>query len=112
MQALVVSIGYEGRDVHEFSDLLKKHGVSLLVDVRLNPISRKTGFSKNALAKALEGVGIGYRHEPASATRRTTGTNSAKAILMLGPGTRPCSTVRHHRRSKTLFDSPLMPGLQ
>ena len=35
----------------------------MLVDVRLNPISRKKGFSKYALAAALDDAGIGYRHE-------------------------------------------------
>ena len=36
-----------------------------VVDVRLNPISRKTGFSKAALSRALAEAGIGYRHRPA-----------------------------------------------
>ena len=34
-----------------------------LVDVRLDPISRKKGFSKKALAAALGDAGIEYRHE-------------------------------------------------
>lgn len=36
-----------------------------LVDVRLNPISRKPGFSKRQLGDALAEAGIGYRHERA-----------------------------------------------
>ena len=59
----IVSIGYEGRDLSELIGLLKANGVVTLVDVRLNPISRKKGFSKKALAAALGDAGIEYRHE-------------------------------------------------
>ena len=45
----IVSIGYEQRDVSELIGLLKANGVVTLVDVRLNPISRKKGFSKKSL---------------------------------------------------------------
>ena len=41
-----------------------KSGVTLLCDVRRNPISRKYGFSKNTLARGCEGVGIRYEHLP------------------------------------------------
>ena len=59
----IVSIGYEQRDVSELVGLLKANGVVTLIDVRLNPISRKKGFSKKALAAALGDAGIEYRHE-------------------------------------------------
>ena len=59
----IVSIGYERRDLSELIGLLKANGVVTLVDVRLNPISRKKGFSKKALAAALGDAGIEYRHE-------------------------------------------------
>ena len=59
----IISIGYERRDVGELIGLLKANGVVTLVDVRLNPISRKKGFSKKALAAALGDAGIEYRHE-------------------------------------------------
>ena len=59
----IVSIGYEQREVSELIDLLTANDVSTLVDVRLNPISRKKGFSKKALAAALTDAGIEYRHE-------------------------------------------------
>ena len=39
------------------------NSVDILVDVRLNAISRKKGFSKSALAGVLAEAGIGYRHE-------------------------------------------------
>lgn len=59
----IVSIGYEGRSPEELISLLQHHDVDVLVDVRLNAISRKKGFSKSALADALDAAGIDYRHE-------------------------------------------------
>lgn len=59
----VVSIGYEQRDIDEVVDLLASQQVDVLVDVRLNAISRKPGFSKSALSAALVEAGIEYRHE-------------------------------------------------
>lgn len=56
------SVGYEGRDLDEFVRLLRAHGVTVLLDVRLNAISRKPGFSKTRLTAALADAGIGYRH--------------------------------------------------
>jgi uncharacterized protein (DUF488 family) len=59
-----VTIGYEGRTLPDFVAVLASFDVSLLVDVRLNAISRKPGFSKKALAAGVVGAGIEYRHEP------------------------------------------------
>ncbi len=61
----IVGAGYEGRDIATFVQDLVRSGVSLLVDVRLTPISRKPGFSKNALRQALSESGIAYEHRPA-----------------------------------------------
>jgi uncharacterized protein (DUF488 family) len=54
----IVSIGYERRDIDELVELLRSEQVELLVDVRLNAISRKRGFSKTALTTALNAAGI------------------------------------------------------
>jgi len=59
---LIVSVGYEGRDVSELLSCLADHGVSVLVDVRLNAISRKPGLSKRALGAAAAEAGIEYVH--------------------------------------------------
>lgn len=59
----VVSIGYEQRDLAELIELLRSVDVDVLVDVRLNAISRKPGFSKSALGAGLEQAGISYRHK-------------------------------------------------
>jgi uncharacterized protein (DUF488 family) len=56
------TIGYEGRSLDDFIAALRAAGVTLLADVRDAPISRKPGFSKNALANALQEQGIAYRH--------------------------------------------------
>jgi uncharacterized protein (DUF488 family) len=60
----VVGVGYEGKDIGSFTVGLLAAGVHLVVDVRLNAISRKKGFSKRPLAAALATAGIGYRHFP------------------------------------------------
>lgn len=63
VDGLVCSVGYEGRTVGEFVDVVAANGVGVVVDVRLNAISRKPGFSKTALTAALADAAIGYRHE-------------------------------------------------
>lgn len=63
--AAVSTIGYEGRTLEGYLNALLRSGISLLCDVRRNPISRKYGFSKGTLAKGCAGVGIHYEHHPA-----------------------------------------------
>jgi uncharacterized protein (DUF488 family) len=58
----LVTVGYEGRSVLEVVDLLDAAGVSVLVDVRLTPLSRKPGLSKRGLAQQLADAGIEYMH--------------------------------------------------
>jgi hypothetical protein len=60
----LVTIGYEGRSLEAYLNLLLKNSVTLLCDVRRNPLSRKYGFSKSTLSKACEGLGIRYEHLP------------------------------------------------
>ena len=60
----IVSVGYEGVTLVKLVEDLKLRGVQTLVDVRLNAISRKVGFSKKALSAALEDSGIHYLHFP------------------------------------------------
>jgi uncharacterized protein (DUF488 family) len=62
-QALV-SIGYEGLSLEVYINHLIRFGVKLVCDVRKNPLSRKFGFSKTALKRSLEHMGIEYRHFP------------------------------------------------
>lgn len=60
----IIGVGYEGHDISSFIHHLQPWKIDVLVDVRLNAISRKKGFSKTALASALAEVGIRYEHLP------------------------------------------------
>lgn len=60
----ICTIGYEGRSLEGFLNRLIGAGVTLLCDVRRNPLSRKYGFSKTTLANACQGVQIRYEHLP------------------------------------------------
>jgi uncharacterized protein (DUF488 family) len=62
MTMTVFTIGYEGLDIDAFMSLLAKHDIDTIVDVRELPLSRKPGFSKNALANALSLSGRDYVH--------------------------------------------------
>ena len=77
---LVSTIGYEGRTLESYLNELLGSGVTLLCDVRRNPISRKYGFSKSTLSKGCDGVGIRYEHLPqlgiASEQRRSLDTQA------------------------------------
>lgn len=60
----LLTIGYEGRSLEAYLNVLLRSSVTVLCDVRRNPLSRKYGFSKGSLSKACEGVGITYVHLP------------------------------------------------
>ena len=60
-----MGVGYEGATPRDVLDELNGRGVTTLVDVRLNPISRKKGFSKKSLSEFLTTNGIQYVHVPA-----------------------------------------------
>ena len=60
----LASIGYEGRSFENYLNSLIKNGITILCDVRKNPISRKYGFSKATLKNACDGIGVKYRHYP------------------------------------------------
>jgi hypothetical protein len=74
------TIGYEGHTLESYLTILLESGVTILCDVRRNPISRKYGFSKNTLARGCDGVGIRYEHLPelgiASEQRRSLETQA------------------------------------
>jgi uncharacterized protein (DUF488 family) len=64
MKGALFTIGYEGRSQGEYLALLRRAGVTLLVDVRATPRSRKKGFSKGTLAQGCADAGIRYEHLP------------------------------------------------
>jgi len=70
----ICTIGYQGRTFEGYLNILIRHGVTLLCDLRRNPLSRKYGFSKSTLARGCVVLGIRYEHLPelgiATETRR------------------------------------------
>ena len=60
----IATIGYEGISLEEYINRLIKADIKLLVDVRRNPLSMKTGFSKRQLMNACNAVNISYDHCP------------------------------------------------
>lgn len=58
------TIGYEGHSLESYLNALLRAGVTVLCDVRRNPMSRKYGFAKSTLSNACNGVGIRYEHLP------------------------------------------------
>ncbi|MDQ3044971.1 MAG: DUF488 domain-containing protein [Chloroflexota bacterium] len=61
-QADVWTIGYQGRAIDDFLDMLTMAKVKLLVDIRSKPVSRKPGFSRATLQRHLAGREIDYQH--------------------------------------------------
>jgi uncharacterized protein (DUF488 family) len=62
-QTVVFTVGHSTRTADEFLDLLRGHGIRLLVDVRTVPRSRHNPqFNQDELRAALRGAHIGYRH--------------------------------------------------
>jgi uncharacterized protein (DUF488 family) len=60
----VIGIGYQGLTLGALIAQLTAEGVDVLIDIRLNAISRKAGYSKRALSAALAEAGIEYVHDP------------------------------------------------
>jgi uncharacterized protein (DUF488 family) len=60
----IYSIGYEGLEVEGLVDHLVSLKISLVIDVRLNAVSRRPGFSGKSLSAGLRESGIAYRHDP------------------------------------------------
>ena len=56
------TIGYEGVGIDSWINILKQNRISLVVDVREKPISRKKGFSKKNLYDVLNSNNINYLH--------------------------------------------------
>jgi uncharacterized protein (DUF488 family) len=64
----LATIGYEGTTIDTVLTTLHDAHVTLLIDVRAVPQSRKPGFSKRQLAAALDQAGIAYVHLQALGT--------------------------------------------
>lgn len=65
------TVGHSTRSADDFINLLKKHFIGTLVDVRSFPGSRRyPQFNKPELAASLESAGIAYLHLPELGGRR------------------------------------------
>ena len=65
------TVGHSTRSGDEFIEILRGHGIEVLVDVRTYPGSRRyPQFNRAALAESLAAVGIRYVHEPRLGGRR------------------------------------------
>ena len=58
------TIGYEGRSIDEYLNLLIENNIKVLCDVRKNPLSRKYGFSKQSLKEKVTKLNMQYLHIP------------------------------------------------
>jgi len=81
------TIGYEGRTLENYLNTLLQAGVSLLCDVRRNPVSRKYGFSRSSLSSSCQSMSIRYEHLPelgiASENRHNLNTQADYDALFL-----------------------------
>lgn len=60
----IFTLGYEGRDIDAFLDLLIGNDIDILVDVRKNPFSMNPSYIKKKLIDYLQKLGIDYKHLP------------------------------------------------
>lgn len=58
----IFTIGYEDKSIEDFLARIKKHKITVLVDIRERPISRKKGFSKSKITDHLQSIGVKYLH--------------------------------------------------
>src|SRR6266498_1108771 len=65
------TVGHSTRSLNEFHEILLAHHISILVDVRSFPGSRRyPHFNRAELSRALESAGIRYVHSPGLGGRR------------------------------------------
>ncbi|MCA6124658.1 DUF488 domain-containing protein [Bradyrhizobium sp. WSM 1704] len=62
MNREIFTFGYEGLSVERFVARLRSAMIETVIDVRANPLSRKPGLSKRALAEHLSNAEIKYVH--------------------------------------------------
>ena len=94
----LLTIGYEGRSLERYLNILLKARVTLLCDVRRNAVSRKYGFAKSTLGNACTTLGIRYEHLP------ELGISAERRRTLSRPGGQP-STVQRIRNDITCPDN-------
>lgn len=99
MTHAVTGWGYEGRTIDDLLGECARLCAAYVVDIRLNAISRKKGFSKTALSNALAGAGVEYVH------LRALGNPKDNRPGFAHPGT-PEAERAHKRFNEEVLDTP------
>lgn len=71
LEKTLFTIGYAGKEINDFINLLHQSGITTLIDIRQLPLSRKHDFSKSRLQSHLEDSGIEYKHVGALGSPKT-----------------------------------------
>ena len=61
-ESALFTLGYEEASIDAYLNALVRNNISILCDVRKNPLSRKYGFSKNKLSENCRKLGMQYAH--------------------------------------------------
>ncbi len=105
--AKLYTIGHSTRTLEDFIALLKREGVSHLVDVRAFPTSaRYPHFNQSNLADGLAAAGIRYTHSPALGGRRKVRRDSHNT-LWRNAGFRGYADYMETREFSTALDDLL-----
>jgi len=64
IEVAAYTVGYAGKSVDEFFNGLLASGITGILDVRANPVSRKYGFAKRSMSRIAANLGIAYHHLP------------------------------------------------
>ncbi len=95
---VVYTIGYEGLHLETWLNKLIQNRVSVLCDVRSNPISRKFGFSKSMLQSILPKLNIEYRKFPelgVTTTRRKSLNSKTQYKILFDEYKRDLQSKKH-----------------
>jgi uncharacterized protein (DUF488 family) len=77
----VFTIGHSTRTLDEFTEILRRLGITLVVDVRAFPRSRTAPqFNLDSLPGVLAREGVAYRHLPALGGRRHRGKGETPSV--------------------------------
>lgn len=77
MRDTLFTIGYQGATVERLVETLAAADVSILIDTRETPMSRRPEFRRKALEASLLDAGIRYVSVPALGAPRRSGRRSA-----------------------------------
>lgn len=92
----VYTVGYEGKSVDGFFNHLLASGISAIIDVRANPISRKYGFAKKSISEIARKLGLTYHHIPELGIQ-----GSQRASL---------TDYRSYQRLLDRYETEMLPG--